>query len=63
MGGEQFNPQLGDGGAAGAAWVDGIDPYIDLPPAPWEASLGTKVVVPMLAGHVAPFAVEPLPQK
>ena len=32
--------------------VDGHDLYIDLPLAPWEAALGTTVVVPTLAGRV-----------
>jgi curved DNA-binding protein len=32
--------------------VDGYDLYIDLPLAPWEAALGTTVVVPTLAGRV-----------
>lgn len=32
--------------------VDGHDLYIDLPVAPWEAALGTTVVVPTLAGRV-----------
>ena len=32
--------------------VDGHDLYIDLPLAPWEAALGTTIVVPTLAGRV-----------
>ena len=32
--------------------VDGHDLYIDLPLAPWEAAMGTTVVVPTLAGRV-----------
>ena len=33
-------------------WVDGVDVYMDLPLAPWEAALGATVQVPTPAGTV-----------